>query len=98
LADGIISWIFHHTQLSGTFAQRLSLLFGHFQAALQYPLRIACRLFNNLWAFPSVFAVKSAYGKNRAISFLFPSKQRVYNSLYLFPTRLLTSEDECKWF
>jgi hypothetical protein len=32
-ADSLISWIFHHTQPIGIFAQQVSVLFGHFSAA-----------------------------------------------------------------
>jgi hypothetical protein len=32
-------------------------IFGHFPAAFQYPLRIAQRLSNSLWAFPSGFSI-----------------------------------------
>jgi hypothetical protein len=35
----------------------LMAVFGHFPAAFQYPLRIALRLYNSLWAFPSGFSI-----------------------------------------
>jgi hypothetical protein len=51
LADRLISQIFHHTQPIGTFAQRVSVPFGHFLVAFWYSLIIAQRLSNNLWTF-----------------------------------------------
>jgi hypothetical protein len=56
-------------------------VFGHFPAAFQYPLRIAQRLSNSLWAFPSSFPI--AFGHFSA-AFLYPnsSTQRLSNSLY----------------
>jgi hypothetical protein len=54
-ADGILSPNFHHTQPIGTFAQWVSVLFGHFPLAFQYPLRFCQRLSNNLLVFSSSF-------------------------------------------
>jgi hypothetical protein len=45
---GYISRIFHQNHPAGTFAQRVSVLFGHFPPAFQYSFSIAQGLSKNL--------------------------------------------------
>ncbi len=81
LADGgLIFHILLRTQSRGTFVKWVSELFGHFSAAVQYPLRIVQRLSNHSQAFRSGFMpfqqcpinleeyFPSTNGKNMALS------------------------------